>query len=149
MSRHLSITLLVLVVLGSLQGCAGSNGRAPTPSDVARLSPIPYVTPTFPLTWTPRPPTPTNTRVIPIPPTITPGPSPTATLLPARAKAVVVGVHDSYTIEVWIEGEAMGRGFPVRLLGIEPPLLSDPWSEVALRWMTRELGRQVVLLERD
>jgi endonuclease YncB( thermonuclease family) len=69
--------------------------------------------------------------------------------LPPRAKALVVGIQDSYTIEVLIEGGAIDQGFPVRLLGIEPPLLSDPWSEVALNWLAREIGRRVIVLERD
>ena len=94
-------------------------------------------------------PTPSNTRVIPIPPTFTPGPSPTPTRLPARTKAMVVGIQDSRTIEVVIEGQPLSQVFVVRLLGVEPPLLSDPWAGVAYEWLTKEVGRQVVVLESD
>jgi len=61
----------------------------------------------------------------------------------------VVGIQDSRTIEVVIEGQPLSRVFLVRLLGIEPPLLSDPWAGVAVEWLTQELGRQVVVLESD
>ncbi|GAB4536888.1 MAG: hypothetical protein Kow0063_22910 [Anaerolineae bacterium] len=113
------------------------------------MRPTSFITPTFPATWTPRPPTPTNTRVIPIPPTWTPGPSPTATRLPARSKALVVGIQDSRTIEVVIDGQPLNQIYIVRLLGIEPPSLSDPWASVAVEWLAKELGRRVVILESD
>ncbi len=147
--RHMSFLLMAALAIGSLPGCSQTSPSTPTRSIIIQKRATPYVAPTFPPTWTPRPPTPTNTRVIPIAPTFTPGPSPTPTLLPPRTKALVVGIQDSYTIEVLIEGEAIDRGFPVRLLGIEPPLLSDPWSEVALNWLAREIERHVVVLERD
>jgi micrococcal nuclease len=87
--------------------------------------------------------------VVPIPPTFTPGPSPTPTRLPARAKGLVVGIQDSRTVEVVIEGQPLSRMFVVRLLGVEPPLLSDPWAGVAVEWLGTEVGRQVVVLESD
>lgn len=149
MARRLLIILTVLLSFSSLQGC-GVRGE-PTPSRPSAVvsSPTISITPTLPPTWTPRPPTPTNTRVVPIPPTFTPGPSPTPTRLPIRNKGLVVGIQDSRTIEVVIEGQPLSRVFVVRLLGIEPPLLSDPWAEVAVEWLTQELGRQVVVLESD
>ena len=149
MSRHLLIVLAVLFCLGSTLGCGASGKPSPTPPPVLMASPTIYATPTHPPTWTPRPPTPTNTRVIPIPPTFTPGPSPTPTRLPARTKAMVVGVQDSRTIEVVIEGQPLSQVFVVRLLGVEPPLLSDPWAGVAYEWLAEEIGREVVVLESD
>lgn len=147
MARYLSILLVVLLTLGLLPGCSVKS--TPTPLAGMVPSPAAYATPTLPPTWTPRPPTPTNTRVIPILPTVTPGPSPTPTRLPARTKALVVGIQDSRTIEVLIEGQSISRGFMVRLLGVEPPLLSDPWAGVALEWLAQKVGRQVVILESD
>lgn len=119
----------------------------PPPTQVLR--PTIHITPTFPATWTLRPPTPTNTRVIPIPPSATPGPSPTPTRLPARSKALVVSVQDSRTIEVVIDGQPLSQVYIVRLLGVEPPTLSDPWAGVAVEWLAKELGRRVVVLESD
>jgi micrococcal nuclease len=69
--------------------------------------------------------------------------------LPARTKALVVGIQDSRTIEVVIEGQSANRVFAVRLLGVEPPLLGDPWIGVAFEWLAGEIGRQVVVLESD
>jgi endonuclease YncB( thermonuclease family) len=69
--------------------------------------------------------------------------------MPARAKALVVGVQDSRTIEVVIEGQPLSRVFVVRLLGVEPPLLTDPWAGVAYDWLAQEVGRQAVTLESD
>lgn len=149
MVRRLSLALVALLTFSSLQACAIKGEPVPTPLSAMVSSPTAYATPTFAPTWTPRPPTPTNTRVIPIPPTVTPGPSPTPTRLPARTKALVVGIQDSRTIEVLIEGQSISRGFMVRLLGLEPPLLSAPWAEVALEWLAQETGRQVVILESD
>ena len=126
-----------------------SSEPTPTHPPVVALSPTSYVTPTFAPTWTPRPPTPTNTRVIPIPPTDTPGPSPTPTRLPARARAYVIGIQDSHTLEVVIENQPLSQVFLVRLLGVEAPLLSDPWAGVAVEWLAQEVGRQVVVLESD
>jgi len=48
-----------------------------------------------------------------------------------------------------IEGQPLSRLFVVRLLGVEPPLLSDPWAGVAFDWLAQEVGRQVVTLESD
>ncbi len=149
MARRLLIILATLLSLGFLPGC-GVRDEPPQASPSAVVSsPTVPITPTLPPTWTPRPPTPTNTRVIPIPPTFTPGPSPTPTRLPGRIKGLVVGIQDSRTIEVVIEGQPISRVFVVRLLGIEPPLLSDPWAGVAVEWLTQEIGRQVVVLESD
>jgi endonuclease YncB( thermonuclease family) len=69
--------------------------------------------------------------------------------LPARTKALVVGIQDSRTIEVVIERQPLSQVFVVRLLGVEPPLLSDPWAGVAYEWLAREIGREVVVLESD
>lgn len=149
MVRRLSLTLVAVLTFSSLQACAVRGEPAPTPLAGVTSSPTAYAMPTFPPTWTARPPTPTNTRVIPIPPTVTPGPSPTPTRLPARTRALVVGIRDSRTIEVLIEGQPISRGFMVRLLGLEPPVLSDLWAEVALEWLAQEVGRQVVVLESD
>jgi len=149
MARRLLITLAVLLSLGFLPGCGASGEPATARPPAAVSNPTIHVTPTLPPTWTPRPPTPTNTRVIPILPTFTPGPSPTPTRLPVRTKGLVVGIQDSRTIEVVIEGQPLSRVFVVRLLGIEPPLLSNPWAGVAVEWLTQELGRQVVVLESD
>jgi endonuclease YncB( thermonuclease family) len=149
MRQYLTIILVALVTLGPLQGCAGRREPTPTRSAAAQSAPTAYIPATLPATWTSAPPTPTNTRVIPIPATFTPGPSPTPTLLPERTKALVVGIQDSRTLEVLIEGQPVSRIFTVRLLGIESPLLSDPWSKVAFDWLARETGRQVVVLERD
>jgi endonuclease YncB( thermonuclease family) len=149
MVRRLSLVLVALLTFSSLQACAVRGEPVPTPLAAIASSPTAYAMPTFPPTWTARPPTPTNTRVIPIPPTVTPGPSPTPTRLPARTKALVVGIRDSRTIGVLIEGQPISRGFMVRLLGLEPPVLSDLWTEVALEWLAQEVGRQVVVLESD
>lgn len=149
MARHLLIILVVLLSFGFLPGCGVRDEPTPARPSAVVASPTVSITPTLPATWTPRPPTPTNTRVIPIPPTFTPGPSPTPTRLPARTKALVVGIQDSRTIEVVIEGQPISRVFVVRLLGIEPPLLSDPWAGVAVEWLTHEIGRQVAVLESD
>jgi micrococcal nuclease len=62
---------------------------------------------------------------------------------------LVVGIQDSRTIEVVIEGQPLSRVFVVRLLGVEPPLLSDPWAGVAFEWLGQEVVRQVVVLESD
>jgi micrococcal nuclease len=62
---------------------------------------------------------------------------------------LVVGIQDSRTVEVVIEGQPLSRMFVVRLLGVEPPLLSDPWAGVAVEWLGTEVGRQVVVLESD
>ncbi len=152
MARPLSFVLAALLVLSPLlQGCGvesePSDFTQAEPASTARPAVVPG--PTLLPTGTPPPPTPTNTRVIPIPPTVTPGPSPTPTRLPARAKALVLGIQDSRTIEVLIEGQPVSRGFTVRLLGVEPPLLSDPWAGVAVEWLTREVGHQIVVLESD
>ncbi len=149
MARRLLIILTVLLSLSSLQGCGVKGEPTPARPSAVVSSPTISNTPTLPPTWTPRPPTPTNTRVVPIPPTFTPGPSPTPTRLPARSKGLVVGIQDSRTIEVVIEGQPLSRVFVVRLLGIEPPLLSDPWAGVAVEWLGHEVGRQVVVLESD
>lgn len=149
MARRLLIILAALLTFGSLQGCGVSGEPTPTRPPAVVSSPTVYITPTLPPTWTPRPPTPTNTRVVPIPPTFTPGPSPTPTRLPARTKGLVVGIQDSRTIEVVIEGQPLSRVFVVRLLGVEPPLLSDPWAGVAVEWLTQEVGRKIVVLESD
>lgn len=149
MARRLLIVLTVLLSSSSLQGCGVSDEPTPPRPSAVASSPTVSMTATLPPTWTPHPPTPTNTRVVPIPPTFTPGPSPTPTRLPARSKGLVVGIQDSRTIEVVIEGQPLSRVFVVRLQGIEPPLLSDPWAGVAAEWLTRELGRQVVVLESD
>jgi endonuclease YncB( thermonuclease family) len=69
--------------------------------------------------------------------------------LPARTKALVVGIQDSRTIEVVIEGQPPSQVFVVRLLGVEPPLLSDPWAGIAYEWLAKEIGREVVVLESD
>jgi endonuclease YncB( thermonuclease family) len=149
MARHLLIILVALLGLGLTPGCGASGEPTPKPPTAATSSPPTYVAPTVAPTWTLRPPTPTYTRVVPIPPTFTPGPSPTPTRLPARVKGLVVGVQDSRTIEVVIEGQPLSRVFVVRLLGVEPPLLSDPWAGVAVEWLGQEVGRQVVVLESD
>jgi len=149
MARRLLIILAVLLSFGSTPGCGVSGEPTPTHPAAVLSSPTAYFTPTFAPTWTLRPPTPTNTRVVPIPPTFTPGPSPTPTRLPARTKGLVVGIQDSRTVEVVIEGQPLSQVFVVRLLGVEPPLLSDPWAEVAAAWLTQEVGRQIVVLESD
>jgi micrococcal nuclease len=149
MARRLLIIMAVLLSLGSTPGCGASGEPTPTLFAAAVSSPTAYIAPTVASTWTPRPPTPTYTRVVPIPPTFTPGPSPTPTRLPARAKALVVGIQDSRTIEVVIEGQPLSRVFVVRMLGVEPPLLSDPWVGVAVEWLGRKVERQVVVLESD
>jgi endonuclease YncB( thermonuclease family) len=149
MVRRLSLALVALLTFSFLQACVVTGEPVSTPLAAVVPSPTAYATPTFPLTWTSGPPTPTNTRVIALPPTVTPGPSPTPTRLPARTKALVVGIQDSRTIEVLIEGQSISQGFMVRLLGLEPPSLSDPWAEVALAWLAQEVGRQVVVLESD
>jgi endonuclease YncB( thermonuclease family) len=149
MPRRLPLILVVLLALGPLQGCGTAGGLAPTPAPVGAGVPAVLVTPTFPPTWTPGPPTPTSTRVIPLTPTFTPGPSPTPTRLPARTKALVVDVQDAYTLEVLMDGQPVSRIFSVRLLGVERPLLSDPWAAPAVEWLTKEVTRQLVVLESD
>ena len=149
MARRPLIILAVLLGFSSTPGCGASGEPTPTLLTVAVSSPTAFVAPTVAPTRTPRPPTPTYTRVVPIPPTFTPGPSPTPTRLPARAKGLVVGIQDSRTIEVVIEGQPLSRVFVVRLLGVEPPLLSAPWAGVAVEWLGTEVGRQVVVLESD
>lgn len=149
MARRLLMTTAALLIFGSLQGCGMQGEPTPTRAVAVASSPTTYIESTFPPTWTPEPPTPTNTRVIAIPPTFTPGPSPTPTKLPARTKALVVGVQDSRTIEVVMEGQSANRVFTVRLLGVESPLVGDPWTGVAFEWLAGEVGRQVVVLERD
>jgi endonuclease YncB( thermonuclease family) len=144
-----SLLILVLLVLGPLQGCGTAGGLAPTPAPAVAIAPAVPATPTFPPTWTPRPPTPTSTRVIPLTPTFTPGPSPTPTRFPARSKALVVDVQDAYTLEVLMDGQPVSRIFSVRLVGVERPLLSDPWSAPAVEWLTKEVTRQMVVLESD
>jgi len=149
MPRRSPLILVVLLALGPLPGCGTAGGLAPTPAPAVAIAPAVLVTPTFPPTWTPRPPTPTSTRVIPLTPTFTPGPSPTPTRLPARNKALVVDVQDAYTLEVLMDGQPANRIFSVRLVGVERPLLSDPWSAPAVEWLTKEVTRQVVVLESD
>ncbi len=149
MPQRSLLILVVLLVLGPLQGCGTAGGLSPTPAPAIAIAPVVPATPTFPPTWTPRPPTPTSTRVIPLTLTFTPGPSPTPTRLPARSKALVVDVQDAYTLEVVMDGQPVSRIFSVRLAGVERPLLSDPWSVPAVEWLTREVTRQVVVLESD
>lgn len=149
MARNLLMVTAPLLIFGSLQGCGVQSEPTSTRLAAVASSPTAHVESTFPPTWTPAPPTPTNTRVVPIPPTFTPGPSPTSTKLPARAKALVVGIQDSRTIEVVLEGQSANRVFTVRLLGVEPPLLGDPWTGAAFEWLAGEVGRQVVVLESD
>jgi endonuclease YncB( thermonuclease family) len=60
---------------------------------------------------------------------------------------MVISIQDSRTFEALIEGQPLNQVFRVRLLGVEAPLLSDPWNEVALNWLAHELERQVVILE--
>ncbi len=48
-----------------------------------------------------------------------------------------------------IVDQPISQGFVVRLLGVESPLLSDPWTGVAVEWLTQEVGRQMVVLESD
>jgi endonuclease YncB( thermonuclease family) len=149
MRQHPIVVLAALVTLGPLQGCTSQGEPISTQLAVPQPNPTGYVVASLPPTWTPGPPTATNTRVVPIPPTFTPGPSPTPTPLPERTKALVVGLQDSRTLEVLIEGQSASRIFTVRLLGIESPSLSDPWSKVAFDWLAQQTGRQVVVLERD
>jgi endonuclease YncB( thermonuclease family) len=149
MPRRSPFILVVLLVLGPLQGCGTAGGLAPTPAPAVAIAPAMAAIPTFPPTWTPRPPTPTSTRVIPLTATFTPGPSPTPTRLPMRSKALVVDVQDAYTLEVLLDGQPVSRVFSVRLAGVERPLLSDPWSGPAVEWLTREVTRQMVVLESD
>jgi len=149
MLRRSPLILVVLLGFGPLQGCGTAAGLAPTPAPAVAIAPAIPATPTFPPTWTPRPPTPTSTRVIPLTPTFTPGPSPTPTRLPARSKALVVDVQDAYTLEVLLDGQPANRIFSVRLVGVERPLLSDPWSGPAVEWLAKEVIRQVVVLESD
>jgi micrococcal nuclease len=149
MPRRLLLILVVLLALGPLPGCGAAGGLAPTPAPAVVVAPAMAATPTFPPTWTPRPPTPTSTRVIPLTLTFTPGPSPTPTRLPARGKALVLNVQDAYTLEVLMDGQPVDRVFSVRLVGVERPLLSDPWSAPAMEWLTKEVVRQVVVLESD
>lgn len=151
MARPLSTLLIALFSLGLLSGCGVKGEPVARPTDlvVPPPSPTTYARPTSPPTWTPRAPTPTNTRVVPILPTFTPGPSPSPTRLPWRTKALVVGVQDAHVVEVLIENQPFDRVFVVRLLGVEPPPLSDPWAEPAFNWLSQEIGRQVVLLESD
>jgi endonuclease YncB( thermonuclease family) len=146
---HTPALIAALLSLSLIRSCGGKDEPAPTYQAAQKPLPTLDATPTFPPTWTPRLPTPTNTRVVPIPSTYTPGPSPTPTRLPARIKALVIGVQDSRTIEVLVEGQRINQALSVRLLGVEPPLLSDPWSGVALEWLRKEVGRQVVTLEGD
>jgi endonuclease YncB( thermonuclease family) len=61
----------------------------------------------------------------------------------------VVDVEDSRTIGVFIDGQPMNRGFIVRLLGVDPPSLTDPWYPVAIEWLTQEIKFLVVVLESD
>ena len=149
MARRRLMVTAALLIFGSLQGCGVQDEPMPTRAVAVALSPTAYVKSTFPPPTTSAPPTPTNTREVPIPPTITPGPSPTTSRLPARTKALVVGIQDSRTIEVVIEGQSANRVFTIRLLGVEPPLLGDPWTGVAFEWLAGEVGRQVVVLESD
>ncbi len=149
MPRRSPLILVVLLVLGPLQGCGTAGGLTPTPAPAVAIAPAILATPTFPPTWTPRPPTPTSTRVIPLTPTFTPGPSPTPTRLPARNRALVVNVQDAYTLEVVLDGQPVNQIFLVRLLGVERPLLGDPWSAPAVDWLSKEVTRQVVVLESD
>src|SRR5512136_2757987 len=149
MPQRSPLILVVLLVLGPLQGCGTAGGLTPTPAPAVAIAPAIPATPTFPSTWTPRPPTPTSTRVIPLTPTFTPGPSPTPTRLPARSKALVVGVQDAYTLDVLLDGQPVSRIFSVRLVGVERLLLSDPWSAPAVEWLTKEVTRQLVVLESD
>jgi len=46
-----------------------------------------------------------------------------------------------------MEGQPVSRIFSVRLLGVERPLLSDPWAAPAFDWLTKEVTRQLVVLE--
>jgi endonuclease YncB( thermonuclease family) len=149
MREHLIVVLAALVTLGPLQGCAGRSEPTSTQLAVPQPTSTAHIPASLPPTWTPGPPTPTNTRVVPIPPTFTPGPSPTPTPLPDRTKALVVGIQDSRTLEVLIEGQSASHIYTVRLLGTESPSLSDPWSKVAFDWLAQQTGRQVVVLERD
>ncbi len=149
MPRRSPLILVALLALGPLQGCGTADGLAPTSPPAVAVAPAILATPTFPPTWTPHPPTPTSTRVIPLTPTFTPGPSPTPTRLPARSKALVVNVQDAYTLEVVLDGQPVNRIFSVRLVGVERPLLSDPWSTAAMEWLSKEVIRQVVVLESD
>jgi len=157
MAQRLPIVLVAVLILSSLPGCNAQRGisgfpdEGPTPTVLSAAIPSPtlYATPTFPSTWTPPPSTPTNTRVIQLTPTFTPGPSPTPTRLPTRTKALVTGLLDSRTLEVLIDGQPASQGFVVRLLGVELPRLSDPWAPVAVDWLAKEVGRQVVVLESD
>ncbi len=149
MPRRSALILAVLLVLGPLQGCGTAETLAPTPAPAVATPPTALVTPAFPPTWTPHPPTPTSTRVIPLTPTFTPGPSPTPTRFPARISALVVNVQDAYTLEVVMDGQPVNRIFSVRLLGVERPLLSDPWAVPAFDWLTTEVTRQLVVLESD
>ncbi len=149
MPRRSPLILVMLLVLGPLQGCSTAGGLAPTPVPAVAVAPTLPATPTFPPTWTPLPPTPTSTRVIPLTATFTPGPSPTPTRFPARTRALVVNVQDAYTLEVLMDGQPASQMFSVRLLGVERPLLSDPWAAPAFEWLTKEVTRQLVVLESD
>jgi endonuclease YncB( thermonuclease family) len=144
MTRCLLVALAMLFALGPLSGCAVE--KAPPPEV---FTPAPQVVSTLPLTWTPPLPTPTYTLVIPPTATVTPGPSPTPTRLPARVRALVVGVEDSRTVDVFIDGQPLNRGFIVRLLGVDPPSLTDPWYPVAVEWLAQEIKFLVVVLESD
>ncbi len=48
-----------------------------------------------------------------------------------------------------MDGQPVNRIFSVRLLGVERPLLSDPWAVPAFDWLTGEVTRQLVVLESD
>jgi len=149
MIRPLFVLFAALLTCGLILSCGVRSKPTSSPVPTLAQSPTMAVTPTLPPTGAPRLPTPTNTRVMPIPATFTPGPSPSATRLAARSKALVVGIQDSRTIEVVIEGQPLNQVFVVRLLGVEPPLLSDPWAGVAVEWLAQEVGRQIVVLESD
>ena len=149
MARYLPVAIVALIAFGLVPGCAAKGVATPRQLTATTPTPTTYATPTLPPTWTSPPPTPTNTRVVPIPPTFTPGPSPTPTRLPARTRGLVIGIQDSHTIEVLIEDQPISQVFTVRLIGVNPPLLSNPWNSVAHEWLTHEITRKVVVLESD
>lgn len=105
-------------------------------------------TPVLPAAAATEPPTPTSTRVMDNPWTATP--IPTKTPIPDEVLGLVADVLDGETLYVVLQGDSVGEGYTVRLLGIDTPPNSttNPWGVVAVErlkaWLNGKAIRLVV-----
>jgi len=134
--------ILPLLLATFLTSCGGASTRTPFQLYQGPTAVLPTALPT-------KLPTPTGTLVMGNP--WTPTPIPTKTPLPDEAFGFVVEILDGETVFVVLEGDPVGQGYPVRLLGVNAPpdTANNPWGIVAVEQMKTWLTGKVVHLVLD